>query len=291
MTQQSLGHQPLQRVRRSARPAVLLDGPHHARQRVDRGDVAVDDRERLPVVGADADLQAHHAGVRIVDDPADLETADLAGHDAVLDDRLGAAGDDRVDEREVFGLGGWWRQEGFREGREQRPAVDVPHLDREAQAGGAAGQRAGAVLGDEVERRGAVAQRPRQRRAEAALRIVLGEHPRTAGRGQRSARREGAGGGVDLVPEVVTDERLQLEAAQPAPTVDVGHADAVSSLGRLAGAVALVEALDPPARVDQLLLAGEERVALVAELDVELAALVERVVNVLPHEHRTTVSS
>src|SRR5207237_897305 len=36
------------------------------------------------------------------------------------------------------------------------------------------------------------------------------------------------------------------------------------------GAVAALEALDAPAGVDQLLLAGEERVALVAELDVEV---------------------
>ncbi len=57
-----------------------------------------------------------------------------------------------------------------------------------------------------------------------------------------------------------------------------------------AGRTGAVEALDAATGVDQLLLAGEERVALVAELDVELAALVDRVVNVLPHEQRTVVS-
>ena len=55
-------------------------------------------------------------------------------------------------------------------------------------------------------------------------------------------------------------------------------------------AVALVEPLDAATGVDQLLLAGEERVALVAELDVELAARWWTVVNVLPHEHCTVVS-
>src|SRR3954447_13658491 len=44
-----------------------------------------------------------------------------------------------------------------------------------------------------------------------------------------------------------------------------------SLLGGLAVAVALVEALHAATGVDQLLLAGEERVALVAELDVQLA--------------------
>ncbi len=67
--------------------------------------------------------------------------------------------------------------------------------------------------------------------------------------------------------------------------------DDQSLSGALALAVALVEALDAAAGVDQLLLAGEERVALVAQLDVQLArAWSERVVNVLPHEQRTVVS-
>ena len=49
--------------------------------------------------------------------------------------------------------------------------------------------------------------------------------------------------------------------------------DDPSLAGALALAVALVEALDAAAGVDQLLLAGEERVALIAELDVQLTRL------------------
>ena len=79
-----------------------IDGAHDAGQRLDGGHVAVHDRERLAVVGADADLEAHRAGVPVVDDPADLEPTDLAGDDAVLDRRDGAPGDDGVDEREVL---------------------------------------------------------------------------------------------------------------------------------------------------------------------------------------------
>ena len=66
--------------------------------------------------------------------------------------------------------------------------------------------------------------------------------------------------------------------------------DDPSLAGALALAVALVEALDAAAGVDELLLAGEERVALVAQLDVQLARLGGTVVNVLPHEQRTVVS-
>ena len=69
------------------------------------------------------------------------------------------------------------------------------------------------------------------------------------------------------------------------------RASLLGGLGALALAVAALEALDATTAVHQLLLAGEERVALVAELDVELPALVERVVKVLPHEHTTVVTS
>ena len=59
---------------------------------------------------------------------------------------------------------------------------------------------------------------------------------------------------------------------------------------RTAGAAGLLEppleALDAAARVDELLLARVERVALRADLDVQLG-LVERVTNVFPHEQCT----
>ena len=54
------------------------------------GNVAVEHRERFAVVRADADLETHHAGVRIVDHAAHLEPADLSGEHAELLDRFGA---------------------------------------------------------------------------------------------------------------------------------------------------------------------------------------------------------
>ena len=70
--QQALGGQAVERVRRTVGPAVLGHGRDDPGQRLDGRHVTVEDGERLAVVSADADLQAHGARVRIVDDPADL---------------------------------------------------------------------------------------------------------------------------------------------------------------------------------------------------------------------------
>ena len=108
-------------------------------------------------------------------------------------------------------------------------AVDVPDLDREADAGGAPRERARVALGEQVERRGPVADRPRQRRTEAAP-----GSSSASTHAPPSAVRAAPGGNVpgrrvEVVTEVVTDERVQLDAAQaaaPAALVDVGHAAA-----------------------------------------------------------------
>ena len=70
-----------------ARATVLGDGRHHLGQRLRRRDVAVHEQERLPVVGADAHLEAGDAEVGIDHRPAHLQPGHLAGHDAVLDHR------------------------------------------------------------------------------------------------------------------------------------------------------------------------------------------------------------
>ena len=172
--QQPLGRQPVERVLPAVRPPVLVDGANDAGQGIDGRDVAVDDGERLAIVGPDADLEAHGAGVRVVDDAAHLEPAHLAGDDAVLDHGHGTGGADRIGEREVR-VGG--RRAAAAGGsatrREQGAALDVPHRDREAKAGGAPGEQAGRPVGEDVERRGAVAERPGQRRAEATFGLVL----------------------------------------------------------------------------------------------------------------------
>ena len=80
---------------------------HHAGERSAGGHVAVDDGEGFAVVSPDADLEpdARRATVIAaavdVDDPADLETADLAGDHAVLDDDGSSGGVDVRDDGEV----------------------------------------------------------------------------------------------------------------------------------------------------------------------------------------------
>ncbi|MGH9271080.1 MAG: hypothetical protein ACRDZ2_07385, partial [Ilumatobacteraceae bacterium] len=59
----------------------------------------------------------------------------------------------------------------------------------------------------------------RQGRAERSRRLVLGEHPRRPVDEQGSTGRERCGDGRDLATEVVADQRLQLEAAQPGAAV------------------------------------------------------------------------
>ena len=97
VAQQPLGAEPVERVGRRAGPAVRRDLRHDVGQRLGRGDVAVDELERLTVVGADADLEPGDVEVGVDHRPAHLEPGHLAGEHAVLDDRLGAG---RLDQRD-----------------------------------------------------------------------------------------------------------------------------------------------------------------------------------------------
>ena len=149
--QQALGDEAAQRMLGSPGAAVLVDGAHHPSKGVDRRHVAVHDREGLAVVGADADLEAHGAGVGVVDDATHLQAAHLAGDDAVLDGRLGATGDDRVEQGEVRRRGVRRRNQRLGDGRQQRALVDVPDLDRERERGRPPGQHAGVARREDVQ--------------------------------------------------------------------------------------------------------------------------------------------
>ena len=86
----------------------------------------------------------------------------------------------------------------------------------------------------------------------------------------------------DRQPESATGTR--------APALSAGEAvERSCPSSALGGLTAAVEALDPAAGVDQLLLAREERVALVAQLDPQLG-LTERVVNVLDEQRTLAVT-
>ena len=85
-------------------------------------------------------------------------------------------------------------------------------------------------------------------------------------------------------PRIITPSRT----AWP-PMFDIEVLSALGAPG-LSPLEAALEALDTPAGVDELLLARVERVAVRADLDVQLG-LVERVSNVFPQEHVTVEST
>ena len=85
--------------------AVPRDRFHHAGERLDRWDVAVDELKGLPVGATDADLEPDRAEVGVGDDSAHLEPPDLAGHDTVLDHGRRSRFDDQLVELEVVRVG------------------------------------------------------------------------------------------------------------------------------------------------------------------------------------------
>ncbi len=200
----------------------------------------MEEPERFAVVGADAHLEQHavvgcgfdeggeveiaavgdRADRRLVDDPADLQPADLAEDDAVFDADVGAGVDDQPGEGEVFGIGGGRRRQRLGDGGQQCPFLGEPDRHREAEALGATGEHAGAVIGDEVQLRTSLADRPGERPAECAGGVAVDQHP------GRVADDEGGAVGERLrlgrhgdVAEVLGDEGAQLDTEQPAAEV------------------------------------------------------------------------
>ena len=182
--------------------------------------------------------------VRVVDDPAHLEAADLAGDDAVLDDRHGAAGLDR--RRPARGAPA--SAAAARRAARRRPAAASAASTCQTSIGTSnpPARRASspvAALGEDVERVGAVAAAPRPAPRRGRARASSSQqHPRRAV-GDAAPRRAGTrrASAPMLATEVVADERLQLDAAQPAApagSVDVGHVGAVG-VGRHLPALAL----------------------------------------------------
>ena len=140
-------------------------------QRLDRGDVAVQQAEGLTVVGADTDFEQHALGGsgawwrrdvdvaqlgevadrRRVDDAAHFEPTHLADHHTVLDVHRCASGFDDVDEFEMRRQWGGRRCERFGDHREQQPILRVPDGDRESEALGPTGEQAGVVFDHQLQ--------------------------------------------------------------------------------------------------------------------------------------------
>jgi hypothetical protein len=203
-------------MRRGTGTAVLGDDRHHLGQRRRRRDVAVDELERLPVMGADTHLEAGDAEVRIDHRPAHLQTGHLAGHDAVLGYRRGAGRLDEGQERQPIVGHRRRRQIGRRFGGDQRPALGPPHARRGREPLGPAAQhrRRAGVVDDDVERAVvSVLAGPRQGGAEGPLGPIVGEDPHLAVAPEGGARREWLQNGRTPV-RMVTDEGTELQAEQ-----------------------------------------------------------------------------
>ena len=127
--------------------------------------VAVEQLERLAIVGADADLQpVARPCPASVTAAAHLQPADLADEHAVLDHRRRPGGDDQLAERVV--LGGQ-RPAGRRAVRRSPAAACARRRATPRSAGRTRrppGEHAGGRLGDELQLGGVVADRPGDRR-------------------------------------------------------------------------------------------------------------------------------
>jgi hypothetical protein len=188
---------------------------------------------------------------------------------------------------------------------EENPTFGEPDVDRETEPSGAASQQASVTLGDEVQRIRSVAHCPGQRSSQTSIGHTIQEDPRIiahqAGRAGRVRRNRD----VHLSTQVICDEPAELGAEQRAASLACGRGSGVahesdvidgsdngerrpgraafcearvrriggarSGRSRAALAVAAVEALDAATGVDQLLFAGEEWVALVAQFDGQIA--------------------
>ena len=279
-TQQPLGGEAVERVGRRARPAVRRDARHDAgqrrrpagRRRGRAGRPRGRGRRRRPRGGRRRGRVDHR--------PAHLQPGHLAGQHAVLDDRRGAP------------AASIRRHEGHE-----------PGVGTAAGAGSGAGSAATSARPSTRHTRGGVAEQrgPPGQRARPSARRRRGRgagRPRRAGgptpgpgRGPARAASSARTHASPSAPRAAPPPNGSENGREPRPHASRTRAPSLASSSawrrcgssvtpwawpwpaRLALAVAALEALDAATGVHQLLLAGEERVALVAELDVELAGL------------------
>ena len=155
---------------------------------------------------------------RIIDDAADLQATDLAQHDPVLDHRLRATDLDGRHQRHVVGTGCGWRHDRLGQPGQQHALVDVPDPDGEVEGLGPPGQQPGLALGQHVQGRRPLAERPRQRRTQPPVRCLLQHHPRLAVGQCRGAGGKHAGSDLDITAEVIAHQCRQFQGPEPGPT-------------------------------------------------------------------------
>ena len=120
------------------------------------------------------------------------------------------------------------------DGRQQRPLDGIPDGDREREPLGAPGEQAGVRLGDQVERRGVVAERPRQRGSERTSRIPVDQHPRPTVDHERGAvgeaARRPASIGCPRCSETSARSLIASSSPRLEPTVSLTPIDATESI-------------------------------------------------------------
>ena len=231
-SQEALASNPVERVLRRVRYPLLGHVGDHPGKCVGRRLVAVQQAERISVLGADTNLESRHAIVA-VDTAAHLESVHLTGDDAVLDDEVSTSVRDLVGERQMRSDSLRWHRQRFFDDRQQLAFLGKPHLDRQIEAGSSPCQNAAVDRRDDVQARRLLTDRPGQCRAErprrAGATVPIDEHPRistivardvstiVARDDHTGADRKWRAGSLGRYPTVFRDQPTQLRIEQTCP--------------------------------------------------------------------------
>jgi hypothetical protein len=201
---------------------VLGDGVDDHPERLHRRFAAVDEQERLAVVGADTDLETAFLRVRVAHGPTYLETLDLADEDAVLDDHRGTTLFDELGEVNQCGVHVRGARKRFRLCSNEAAPVDTPHLGRYGEVRRTPCEQAGGGLSQYVQSGRFVLPCPGKGPAEGTLRIVLGKDPRFALTDECGPTRPDTGTHGSIGPEVLAHEGSQFETEELAAPRRIG---------------------------------------------------------------------
>jgi len=220
------------------------------------------------------DTRFENGAVGAVQDSSDLESCQLATHESVLADDLEPFVDQhRFEMRNVVGSGQGGR-DGLGFGLYHRVANRLPHPELGGEHGGAPRMDRCVMIDDQRRGLGGMPVKPHEHPAERSEVVAHRDDPglllgtdrdpeRRSGRSRRRAD-------VEALPQ----QRNGASPLELSPTISVerhggsalvalgGGLVGSRSVGLLAAAVALLEALDATGGVDDLHLAGEEGVTL-----------------------------
>ena len=135
----------------------------------------------------------------------------------MFDHRLRTADLDGGHQRHMLGPGRRRHRDRFSHTGQQRALVHVPDLDGEGEGLRSPGQQPGLALGQYVQCRRFLAQRPGQRRTEPTLGPVLQHHPRLPAGQRRCPRGKDTRSDIDVAAEVIAHQCRQFQGPEPGP--------------------------------------------------------------------------